>query len=159
WNMILPLFIVVALVVVIVVIKAKQNAPLKHFANTLAAARGALREKPDSLYFTGLDAGAKEVPYDPDAPAQKYGEYRLVYDDVTFRFKHERTAEFLDMAGDDTPHVGIQYIEGNPKEIYVEDERVPDPRRFLEDSEGEMMTLRRLVRKHLKLQKADKEKA
>lgn len=156
WNVILCLLLVVALAVAIVVIKRKQDAPLRSFVEALDIATGTLRDKPDSVHFTGLQEGSEEVRFDPDRQQAGYGEYRLAYEDMTVTYKYERTAEFIDLEGEEHTPVGIQFIENTATEIYLDGTREREPRKFLEDHNGQIMGLRRSVRKHLKLPLSDK---
>lgn len=158
WNVIISVLLIVGLVIAIVYIKRQQDAPLRSFAEALDAALQGLRQKPDATYVTPLGSDAKEVPFDSEKQSAGFGEFRLVFDeDLTIQYKHERTAEFVDLLGGGMTQVGIQYIEANPTEIYLDDERVPEPRRFLEEYTGDMMSLRRLIRKHLRLPQSDKQ--
>jgi hypothetical protein len=155
WNVIIPSLIIVALAVAIFVIKRKQDAPLRSFGEALDFTRQALKEKPDAISYTSFEQTAKEVVIDPSKQVQTYGNYKLEFEDVTLRYKYEKTAEFIEMNADGLTHVGLQYIADNPTEIYLDGVRVAEPRKFLEDYDGDLMTVRRLLRKHLRLKKTE----
>lgn len=157
WNVIIPVIIIAIMVAAYIFIKRQQDAPLRGFLAALAAARGALRDKPDMVTYAPLDGDGAAAPFRADREAAGPGTYTLEYDDVTLRFKHERTAEFLDITGGGLTALGIQFIENNPTEVYFDEVRQPEPRTFLEDFTGEVATVRRLVRKHLRIQVADKD--
>lgn len=156
WNVIISLALVAALVAAIVVIKRKQDAPLRSFVDALEFATATLRDKPDSVHFTGLADGTEEVRFDPDRQQAGYGEYRLAYDDIAVKYKYERTSEFIDLEGEEQAPLGIQFIENHPTEVYLDGTRELEPRKLLEDYNGQIMGLRRSVRKHLKLPLSDR---
>lgn len=157
WNLILPLLAIIGLAVAFVVIKRKQDAPFKSFANAVGIASDTLRKKPESLFFTPPHPGAKEEAYDPKEHTPVVGDYQLNYRDIAYRYKYERSTEFVEFSSEGLPHVGIQYIEGDPKEVYLDGERIPDLRRYIEEHTGDMLAVRRLVRKYIGLPNSEKE--
>ena len=151
WLLIFLLLIVIGMAVAIILIKRQQNAPFKNFAETVTTVEQALRRKPQSVNFIPTLSATKHTPADPDSAG--FGEYEIHYEGIDLRYQHERSTEFLDLTGEDITPVGIQYIDGDPKEIYLENVRIMELNRFLEQHTGEMLSIRRLIRKHLKLQK------
>jgi hypothetical protein len=144
--------LVIGLAVAIVVIKRRQDAPFRSFAETIATSARALRQKPKSIYYRTSPSEKSEVPFHPDKDESGFGEYKLDYDGVTLVYQYEKSTEFVDLTGDELTHVGIQYIQADPKEIYLDDERIEERHRYLEEHTGDMMTVRRLIRKHLKIE-------
>jgi hypothetical protein len=156
WLLILLVLIVVGMAVAFIVIKRQQGAPFRSFAETVTVSADALRQKPKSIYFRSSATEKGEVPFHPEKQETNSGHYKLVYDGIALLYQYEQSTEFLDLTGDELTHVGIQYIEGDPKEIYLDDQRVEERHHYLEEHTGDMMGIRRLIRKHLKIQDTHK---
>jgi len=155
WLFILSVLIVGGMAVAVIVLKHRQNAPFRSFAETVTASARALRQKPESIYFRP-SASDKEGRFEPEKQDHLPGNYKLVYDDLALLYQYDKSTEFLDLTGDGLTHVGIQYIQDDPREIYLDDERIEERHRYLEEYTGDMMAVRRLIRKHLKIQDTPK---
>jgi hypothetical protein len=150
WNVIFTLLFVGILIAAIVIIKRRQDEPLRNFLEGLAFAKLTLKEKPQSITF--MPAGQdREVNYEPAKAGQAFGNFKVTFEDLIFRFTHERTSEFLEFSGDEQARVGIQYIDGQPREVYIDDERMAQSRHFVDDHVTELLALRKSMRKVLKL--------
>lgn len=155
WLVVLLVLIVAGMAVAVVVLKRRQDAPFRSFGEAIASAAQVLRKKPESISFRSSPK-APESPFDPAKEEAEVGNYKLVYDGITLDYQYDKSTEFLDVIGDEFGHAGVQYIQNDPQQVYLDNERIEDRHRYLEEYTGNMMTVRRLIRKHLKIEEVPK---